>query len=198
MGHADYQSLWGGATFAEELSFLNRFLDNGPGSKCFLHAQTKLSGVAEEAAAQVETFLQKVLDHGGEGVVVRNSEAIWTPKHHKGLLKYKPFDDAEATVTGFTSGRETTKGSRLLGKIGALITDFNGKRLELSGLTDTEREFDGPLAAKYAENNPGKDMPSWAEGQRFKKGQTVTFKYRELSDDGIPKEARFWRRRDVE
>jgi hypothetical protein len=26
----------------------------------------------------------------------------------------------------------------------------------------------------------------------------VTFKYRELSDDGIPKEARFWRRRDAE
>ena len=41
-------------------------------------------------------------------------------------------------MTGFTSGRETNKGSRLLGKIGALITDFNGKRLELSGLTDTE------------------------------------------------------------
>jgi len=29
----------------------------------------------------------------------------------------------------------------------------------------------------------------------FKRGQQVTFKYRELSDDGIPKEARYWRPR---
>ena len=49
-----------------------------------------------------------------------------------------------------------------------------------------------------AAEKPGQDMPSFFQGKCFKVGQTVTFKYRELSDDGIPKEARYWRRRDVE
>jgi hypothetical protein len=48
---------------------------------------------------------------------------------------------------------------------------------------------------KFTANNPGIDTPYWVEGTQFKKGQVVTFKYRELSDDGIPKEARYWRRR---
>ena len=41
-------------------------------------------------------------------------------------------------------------------------------------------------------------MPTFCQGKSFKVGQTVTFKYRELTDDGIPKEARYWRRRDAE
>jgi hypothetical protein len=194
----DYKYLPVEATFSDELRFLNVHLDNGSTSKCFLHRQTKLFDIPEEAAAQVEAFLQRVLDQGGEGVVVRNPEATWTPKRHKGILKYKPFLDAEARIVGFTSGRETDKGSRLLGKIGALIVDYCGKRLELAGLTDAEREFADPMARNWAANNPGIDTPYWVEGRQFKKGQMVTFKYRELSDEGIPKEARYFRRRDVE
>ena len=68
--------------------------------------------------------------------------------------------------------------------------DYQGKRLELAGLTDAEREFADQMARDWATNNPGIDAPYWVEGRQFKKGQTVTFKYRELSDDGIPKEAR--------
>jgi hypothetical protein len=37
-------------------------------------------------------------------------------------------------------------------------------------------------------------MPEDFQGKHFKVGDVVTFKYRELSDDGIPKEARYWRR----
>jgi hypothetical protein len=194
----DYKYLPVEATFSDELRFLNDHLDNGSASKCFLHRQTKLFDIPEEAAAQVEAFLQRVLDQGGEGVVVRNPQATWTPKRHKGILKYKPFLDAEARIVGFTSGRETDKGSRLLGKIGALIVDYCGKRLELAGLTDAEREFADPMARDWAASNPGIDAPYWVEGRQFKKGQTVTMKFRELTDAGIPKEARYWRRRDVE
>ena len=194
----DFTYMRPGASFEDELRFLNAKLDNGPGSKCYLHRQTKLFDIPEEAAAQVEAFLQRVLDQGGEGVVVRNPQATWTPKRHKGILKYKPFNDTEGTITGFTSGRETDKGSRLLGKIGALIVDYQGKRLELAGLTDTEREFSSAEMGVFASANPGVDMPEWFQGRHFKRDQAVTFKYRELSDDGIPKEARYWRRRDAE
>ena len=101
-------------------------------------------------------------------------------------------------MVGFTSGRETNKGSRLLGKIGALIVDYQGKRLELSGLTDAEREFADPDGPRLGRRESRHRRPYWVEGKQFKKGQTVTFKYRELTDDGIPKEARYWRRRDAE
>ena len=194
-----YKFLTADQPFGKEVAVLQEALDNiDPDSPCYLHPQTKLIDIPEAAGDQVEEYLQRVLDQGGEGVVIRNPQGIWTPKRHRNILKYKPFSDAEARITGFTSGRETNKGSRLLGKIGALIVDYQGKRLELSGLTDAEREFADRMARDWAVGNPGIDAPYWIEGKQFKKGQTVTFKYRELSDDGIPKEARYWRRRDAE
>jgi DNA ligase-1 len=185
------------ATFNDELMFLREFLEV-QNDRVFVHKQTRLPENEVEARAVVDEFLEKVLSQGGEGCVIRNPMASWMPKRHKGLLKFKPFSDAESVVTGFTTGRETDKGSRLLGRIGALITEYDGKRLELAGLTDAEREFTTQQAVDWARANPGQDAPEWAEGRQFRKGQTVTFKYRELTDDGIPKEARYWRRRDVE
>ena len=103
----------------DEIRFLHENLDNiDPDSKCYLHRQTKLSDDPVEAAQTGGRALQKVLDLGGEGVVVRDPQATWIPKRHRGLLKYKPFHDAEARITGFTSGRETDKGSKHLGRIG--------------------------------------------------------------------------------
>jgi DNA ligase-1 len=192
----DFCYLPPGSLFQDELRFLVEKLETSGETPCYLHPQSKLG--IEDAPAQIEAYLQKVLDKGGEGVVIRNPLAAWTPKRHRDILKYKPFNDAEATIVGFTSGRETAKGSRLLGKIGALIVDYKGKRLELSGLTDTEREFLTQHMGDVAARHPGEDMPSDTQGRCFKTGQTVTFKYRELSDDGIPKEARYWRRRDEE
>lgn len=183
--------------FIDELEFLSNIL----GSKnkyAFVHKQIELPQNEKVACETLNDLLQKVLDKGGEGCVIRNPLAIWTPKRHKGILKYKPFNDAEATITGFTSGRETDKGSRLLGKIGALIVNYQGKRLELSGMTDTEREFGDLRACQWAVSNPGVDTPDWVEGKQFHVGQIVTFKYRELTDDGIPKEGRYWRHRDTE
>ena len=189
----DYSYLPPGALFRDELDFLAANLENSAASICYLHPQTRVSDTI--AASQIECYLDRVLDQGGEGIILRDPTQLWVPKRHRGILKYKPFSDAEGIVTGFTSGRKTNKGSKLLGKIGALILDFNGKRLELSGLTDEEREFETIIASDHAEKNPGKDMPAGIQGKHFRLGQKVTFKYRELSDDGIPKEARYWRRR---
>jgi len=160
----------------------------------YLHQQKKLPPGVKDAAQAVENELQRVLDLGGEGIMLRAPNAPWLPKRVSTLLKYKPFSDDEGTVVGFTSGRETTKGSKHLGRIGALILDYNGKRLELSGLTDAERCFTDQSMCEYAKQHSGVDMPPHFQGRHFKVGQQITFKYRELSDDGIPKEARFWRR----
>ncbi len=192
-----FNSVKAPATFNDELMFLREYLET-QNDRVFVHKQVRLPENEEEARAAISEFLQKVLDQGGEGCVIRNPHSTWTPKRHNGLLKYKPFEDDESTVVGFTSGRETLKGSRLLGKIGALITDYKGKRLELAGLTDLEREFETKSMVEYASAHPDEDMPKNFQGKCFRVGQSVTFKYRELTDDGIPKEARYWRRRDVE
>ncbi|MHC4297931.1 MAG: hypothetical protein ACYS7Y_11560 [Planctomycetota bacterium] len=188
-------------TFETEYEHLEAVLDRC--DVAFAHRQVFLDENEEDAQEAIEEFLRGVLDLGGEGVIIRDPRAVWTPKRVNALLKYKPFFDAEGVITGFTSGRETDKGSKHLGKIGALILDFEGKRLELSGLTDEERLFATDEMEEVAREMPGMDMggpngPSDWQGKHFKVGQTVTFKYRELSDDGIPKEARYWRKRDVE
>lgn len=193
---SDSNCLTGQATFRYEYDWLRTCL-NGR-EHVFAHEQVPLPDDERLARLTVEGFLVDTLDKGGEGVVIRDPDAIWTPKRINALLKYKPFDDDEGTVVGFTSGRRTEKGSKHLGRIGALILDYKGKRLELSGLTDTERCFAVHSMSEHAEQNPGVDMPLHFEGLHFRVGQQVTFKYRELSDDGIPKEARYFRKRDVE
>jgi hypothetical protein len=196
----DFTYLPPGANFRDELNFLATALENTDLSLCFLHQQNRMNADEEAAQKYVEAKLLEILERGGEGVVLRDGASPWTPKRHKGILKYKPFDDAEGIITGFTGGRETDKGSRNLGRIGALILNFNGKRLELSGMTDDEREFDNEAMKDWSAKHPGLDVPPdvGVKSRHFRVGQTVTFKYRELSDDGIPKEARYWRKRGVE
>jgi DNA ligase-1 len=188
----DFTTALSGSTFDQELLLLSEALET-PTDFAYLHPQTRLPDNNNEAADEIEHQLDKVLDLGGEGLILRSPEAIWYPKRMDHILKYKPFSDDEAVITGFTSGRVGKEGL-LHGKIGALITVYNGKRLEISGLTHDEREFSTPAQVVHATENPGQDMPTDFSGKHFKAGDTVTFKYRELSDDGIPKEARYFRK----
>lgn len=182
-----------GATFDEELTCLRAAFDDGP---VYLLRQRKLP--EENYEAVIEEILEKTVSDGGEGIVLRDPMSQWEPRRVRTLLKYKPFNDAEGTITGFTAGRETNKGSKHLGKIGALIVDYKGKRLELGGLTDSERLFAKTESVKYAAQHPGEDMPEGTQGLKYTTGESVTFIYRELSDEGIPKEARLLRKRDEE
>lgn len=187
-----------GYNFEEELRVLHYHLSDDPEASCYVHKQTKLPDSEIAARAALDSFMDGVMERGGEGVVIRNPKGLWMPRRVNDLLKYKPIDDDEGILTGFTSGRKTDKGSKHMGRIGALILDYKGKRLELSGLTDVERVFATDGDRHYANEHPGEDMPTDTQGVMFTLGQRITFKYRELSDDMIPKEARYWRKRDVE
>jgi len=177
---------------------------------------TRLPCVSTAAHKVVMDALHELCALGGEGLILRHPNWAWKPERVKHMLKIKDLRDAEATVVGYTTGRETDRGSKLLGLMGALVLDFNGVRLELSGFTDAERVLgwaaDGGLPAflvarnghtvshdrapsVWAEQHPGDAVPDWIEATAFPRGSLVTFKYRELSDDGIPKEARYWRKR---
>lgn len=183
------------ATFNHEiLAIRDKLCDE----RVFLLPQRALSLDEDEAKVEVEEFLNGVLDKGGEGVVLRDPNAHWKPKRHAGILKYKPYNDAEATVVGFVSGREGKQGN-CLGKIGTLVVKYGSVIFEIgTGMTMEEREFETPAMTTWATVNPGTPCPDHFRGKVFNIGTQVTFKYRELSDDGIPKEARFFRPRDEE
>lgn len=186
--------LHGDPPFAAELANLNHWLDS-TAEYHFLIRQVKLSDNENAARALVQHHKKKVIEAGGEGLVLRDPNSIWIPKRTPAVLKVKGQLDDEGVVVGFTAGRKTDKGSKLLGKIGALILDYNGERLELAGLTDEEREFAESGYSVFASANPGEDMPDYFQGKHFKVGDKATFTYRELTDKGVPKEARYLRKR---
>jgi DNA ligase-1 len=156
--------------------------------------QTQLPFTTVAAEQRLHELFQSVLDEGGEGVILRKHTSLWRPQRSHDCLKLKPMHDAEGIVIGYTSGRETDKGSKLLGLMGALIISYNGKRLELSGFTDSERRLSDP---KWCAGNPGKEVPAHIHSECFPRGSIITFKYRELTDAGLPKEASFLRKRVI-
>jgi DNA ligase-1 len=160
--------------------------------------QRRLPYGREKALEVVMGTLDTITDMGGEGVMLRHPDSLWTPTRTKDLLKVKKLQDDEATVTGYTTGRKTDKGSKLLGKMGALVTDYRGKRFELSGFTDEERRFENIEMERWASEHPGEDCPDWINNLDFPRGSQVTFRFREHSKDGLPVEGRYWRKHVVQ
>lgn len=175
--------------FKTAYSLLEQFLASSPRAVALY--QRLLPFNTTDAQKIVQDELVRVTESGGEGLMLRRNEEVWVPERVYGLLKVKSFDDDEAKVVGYVTGRKTDKGSKLLGKVGALIVEWKGKRFELSGLTDEERRLNNK---EWAEENPGEECPESVESIYFPRGTIVTFMYRGLSKDGIPQEARYWRK----
>jgi DNA ligase-1 len=178
-------------SFYDELCTLTSALENE--SVAYAHRQLLLPEDRKDAETKMGTFMDQVMDLGGEGAVLRAPDSIWTPKRMGNVMKLKPFDDDQGVVVSFTSGKETDKGSKLRGLIGNVILDYKGKKLEMSGFTNDERVFSTEESTKIAYQNPGTLMPEGTQGKHFKTGDILEFRYRELSNDGIPKEARYYR-----
>ena len=166
-----------------------------------VHHQIQLPGSNEKALEEVRYHANWICERGGEGVMIRRAWSPWRPERSSDLLKLKPFQDSEGTVIGYTWGRETDKGSKLLGLMGNLVVEWEGKTFELSGFTNEERRLfrNGSEGAAYAEGaaHPGERCSEEITSISFPIGTKVTFKYRELTDAGIPKEARYWRKHDL-
>lgn len=193
-------------TFENMYRFLIRVVD--PTDNFRIHMQEQLPFMTAAANERIESFMNAVLDGDGEGIVLRRHMSSWLPERVHTCLKYKPYSDAEATVIGYVWGRETDKGSKLLGLMGALVVKMdNGKVFELSGFTDAERvmtfnPFPGTdlvnasVGAREGQIFPGQPVSRDWFNPTFRIGTRVTYKYRELTDGGIPKEARYLRKRE--
>lgn len=158
--------------------------------------QIHLPQLNDEAFSLAQKLYFDILERGGEGVVLADPDMLWAPYRVKSTLKWKPENDMEGTVVGYISGRD----GKLRGMMGALILRLdNGRMLELSGFTDQERALivaEGQDAG-WVYNNLETRCPDWINSPYFKKGDRVTFKYRELTNDGVPKEARYNRTRGL-
>jgi hypothetical protein len=167
----------------------------------------KQIALPEDKAKAIDTviqFLDKETNCGGEGLMLRVPWSYWVPLRTKNLLKVKKLDDDEGIVIGCISGKEGKEG-KLKGLMGALMLKLsNGKVFEISGFTDAERQlmnmnarddlaFSVRSAFEWAASHPGMQCPDYIQPVQFPIGSKVRFRYRSLTNDGLPKEARYWR-----
>lgn len=115
-------------------------------------------------------MLELVLE-GGEGLMLQQDGSPYTAGRHTGLLKMKPFADAEATVLAYTPGK-----GKYQGQVGALLVQgAGGLQFKLgSGLSDAQRLHPPAI------------------------GSRVTYRYQGRTATGLPRFARFLRLRPLE
>jgi DNA ligase-1 len=114
--------------------------------------------------------LDEVLRGGGEGLMLHRADASYETGRSPALLKVTPWLDAEARVVAHLPGKG--KYSGMLGALKVAMPD--GRHFSLgSGFTDAQR----------------RDPPQV--------GTQVTYRYRELTRNGIPRFPRFLRVREA-
>ncbi len=120
--------------------------------------------------AALKRKLAEIVKAGGEGLMLHRADAPYVTGRNDALLKLKPLDDAEAKVTAHVPGK-----GKYTGMMGALQVEMaDGKRFQIgTGFTDAVRA--NPPAI----------------------GATVTFTYRGLTKNGLPRFASFLRVREV-
>lgn len=158
--------------------------------------QHQLHFAANQAEQEVQDLLLMITQQGGEGLILRHPTAGWEPYRSNRMLKVKKLYKESGVVVGYTWGRETDRGSKLRGMMGALIIRWRDKVFEISGFTDQERtlEYDNGSGSAAGAWEPGMQIVNPTIGNpMFPLGRTINFIYRELTDAGIPKEARYCR-----
>lgn len=122
------------------------------------------------SSVELDLFFDQVIGFGGEGLMLHKADGVYQDKRVHSLLKYKPVQDAEAVVIGYTPGN-----GKYEGLVGALIVQLEGGRtLRLgTGLSDELRASPPKI------------------------GSVVTFEYSGYTSTGLPRFARFKRERVV-
>ncbi len=185
------------------------------GSVCEVVAQNQIPSMSRQAAVNyLETMLKAVVDEGGEGLMLRCPTSTWSPCRTQNLLKYKPFNDTEGVVVGYKWASPTDldrsltgqKTDKLLGLMGSITVKLDsGVEFDLSGFTEAERvmkarnQSESTAAAQalcFGAEHPGQVIPIEFQNDKFPRGSRITIRYRELTNDGKPKEARYLRPRN--
>jgi DNA ligase 1 len=112
--------------------------------------------------------MKEIVKAGGEGLMLHRADALYETGRSDTLLKMKPWEDAEAVVIGHVPGK-----GKYAGMLGALrVRRSDGCEFSLgTGFTDEQRRIP-PLL-----------------------GSTVTYRYRDVTGNGLPRFASFLRLR---
>lgn len=157
-----------GGPFTERITVLNTTVAQ--------IAQLWVVAVAQTRAtthAALRAQMQRVVKAGGEGLMLHRGASLYTATRNGDLLKVKPHDDAEARVLGHQAGQ-----GKYTGMLGALLVETvasgnaaaPGVRFKIgAGLSDDQRRDPPPV------------------------GSVVTYRYRGLTDAGVPRFASFVR-----
>jgi DNA ligase-1 len=150
--------------FEARMNVVARWLAQQPPSPIELAEQIRCSG-----REHLERVLDTIEAKGGEGVMLRAAASPHQPGRSEHLRKVKRFDDAEATVVGYSPGK-----GKYAGMVGSLQVELaDGTRFAVgSGLSDEERREPPPI------------------------GSTITFKHHGWTRRGKPRFAVFWRVRE--
>lgn len=121
--------------------------------------------------SQVNRFLEKVISLNGEGVILHHLQNLYAQGRSKGVLKLKPFEDAEAMIIAHTPGK-----GKYFGMLGAVeVRNKDGHIFRIgSGFSDVQRQ------------NPPKV------------GTIITYRFRGKTVNDIPRFATFLRIRPTE
>ncbi|UAL45400.1 DNA ligase [Shewanella inventionis] len=115
--------------------------------------------------------LDRVVDEGGEGLMLHYRQAFYQVGRSQFIVKLKPKYDAEAVVIGYTEGK-----GKYLGLLGALtVKTPDGVVFNIgSGLTDKQRKVPPAI------------------------GATITYQYSGFTQKGTPRFATFLRERPAQ
>ena len=118
---------------------------------------------------ELEQKLARMVKAGAEGLMLHRADALYSTGRSDDLLKMKPLHDAEATIIAHLPGR-----GKYRGMLGALrVRTDAGVEFSLgSGLTDAVRRHPPPI------------------------GTLITYRYRDLTDRGVPRFASYHRVRE--
>ncbi len=147
----------------ERLDIVRQWFREHPSKYAFVITQTKV-----RSREHLKKDLQRVEEMGGEGMIVRKPNSLYTKGRSMEILKVKNYYDMEAVVIDHIEGK-----GRNLGRMGALLVELPDKRRFKigTGFSDKERKYPLPV------------------------GTTITFKYYGFYKSGIPRFPSFLRRR---
>jgi DNA ligase-1 len=157
-----------GGPFTDRITALNATVEKLAQPWVVAAAQTRATS---HAALQAQ--MRRVVKAGGEGLMLHRGASLYTATRNGDLLKVKPHEDAEARVLGYQAGQ-----GKYSGMVGALLVETvasgnaaePGVRFKIgTGLTDAQRRDPPPV------------------------GSVVTYRYRGLTDAGVPRFASFVR-----
>lgn len=97
----------------------------------------KSLGLFTVNSSDLHTLLDKIVEDGGEGLMINQLDSKYETKRSTGILKMKKFHSCDLLCTGVEEGTGNFKGM-----LGSIVCDYKGYKLNVgTGFSQHEREL---------------------------------------------------------